>query len=205
MDPVLSTCSLQVSWQEALGLADGYILQVLDDRGSLVTNASQPFGLNSYRFDGLMPGKKYRILVQTTSGGVLSLGVSTEARTRKTCCLYQPTETKISCFSPVRIETCPRFPPGPASITDLSIRTSTTSSLTFHWSPPEGDFQFYEAFLYKSDESLQESRRVQPNIQLCSFQGLRPGAPYRLVVLIHSGDQTNQTLMWARTGECSWI
>ncbi|XP_013882224.1 receptor-type tyrosine-protein phosphatase beta [Austrofundulus limnaeus] len=169
VDPVLSTCSLQVSWQEALGLADGYILQVLDDRGSLVTNATQPFGLNSYRFDGLMPGKKYRILVQTTSGGVLSLGVSTEARTR------------------------------PASITDLSIRTSTTSSLTFHWSPPEGDFQFYEVFLYKSDESLQESRRVQPNVQLCSFQGLRPGAPYRVVILIHSGDQTNQTLMWART------
>lgn len=69
-------------------MADGYILQVLDDRGSLVTNASQPFGLTSYRFDGLTPGKKYRILVQTTSGGVLSLGVSTKARTRKTFCSY---------------------------------------------------------------------------------------------------------------------
>ncbi|XP_037539054.1 receptor-type tyrosine-protein phosphatase beta [Nematolebias whitei] len=169
VDPVLSTCSLQVSWQEALGMADGYILQVLDDRGSLVTNASQPFGLTSYRFDGLTPGKKYRILVQTTSGGVLSLGVSTKARTR------------------------------PASVTNLSIRTSTTSSLSFYWSPPEGDFQFYEVFLHKSDESLQESRRVQPSVQLCSFQGLRPGAPYKMVILIHSGDQTNQTFMWART------
>ncbi|XP_037834338.1 receptor-type tyrosine-protein phosphatase beta isoform X2 [Kryptolebias marmoratus] len=169
VDPVLSTCSLQVSWQEALGMADGYILQVLDDRGSLVTNASQPFGFTSYRFDGLTPGKKYRILAQTTSGGVLSLAVSTEARTR------------------------------PASVTNLSIRTSTTNSLSFHWSPPEGDFQFYEVFLYKSDESLQENRQIQPSVQLCSFQGLRPGAPYRMVILIHSGDQTNQTFMWART------
>lgn len=79
-----STCSLQVSWQEALGIADRYNLQVLDNRGSLVTNCSQPTGQTSYRFDGLIPGKKYRVLVQTISGGVHSLGVSAEARTRKT-------------------------------------------------------------------------------------------------------------------------
>lgn len=79
-----STCSLQVSWQEALGIAHGYNLQVLDSRGSLVRNFSQPTGQTRYRFDGLTPGKKYRVLVQTTSGGVNSLGVSAEARTCKT-------------------------------------------------------------------------------------------------------------------------
>ncbi|MED6289533.1 hypothetical protein CHARACLAT_003797, partial [Characodon lateralis] len=87
----------------------------------------------------------------------------------------------------------------PASVTDLSIKTSTTASLSFQWSPPEGDFQLYEVFLYKSDDSLQESRQVQPSIQQCAFQGLRPGALYRLVILVHSGDQTNQTSMLART------
>ncbi len=81
-----STYSLQVSWQEALGVSDGYILQLLDDRGSLVTNSSQPSGHTRCRFDGLTPGKKYRVLVQTTSGQVHSLGVSAEARTRKTSC-----------------------------------------------------------------------------------------------------------------------
>uniref|UniRef100_A0A3B5QPT7 protein-tyrosine-phosphatase n=1 Tax=Xiphophorus maculatus TaxID=8083 RepID=A0A3B5QPT7_XIPMA len=156
VEPVLSTCSLQVSWQEALGVSDGYILQVLDERGSIVANGSQPIRFTRYRFDGLTPGKN----------------------------------SNLHLFS---------SPSDPASVTDLSIKTSNTASLSFQWSPPEGDFQHYEVFLYKSDESLQESRRVQPSIKQCSFQGLRPGALYRLEIVVHSGDQTNQTSMWART------
>ncbi|XP_034442989.1 receptor-type tyrosine-protein phosphatase beta-like isoform X2 [Hippoglossus hippoglossus] len=164
-----TTCSLQVSWQEALGVADGYILQVLDDRGFLVTNSSRDAGCTSYRFHRLIPGKKYRVLVQTTSGGVHSPAVSAESRTR------------------------------PAAVTDLSIKSNTTTSLSFLWSPPEGDFELYEILLYQSDESLQERQRVQSSSQQCSFHGLIPGAPYRVVVLTHSGDQSNQTSIWART------
>ncbi|XP_069384935.1 receptor-type tyrosine-protein phosphatase beta [Paralichthys olivaceus] len=164
-----TTCSLQVSWQEALGVADGYILEVLDDRGLLVSNSSPSAGCTSYRFNSLTPGKKYRVLVQTISGGVHSPGVSAEARTR------------------------------PAAVTDLSIKSNTTTSLSFLWSPPEGDFQFYEILLYQSDESLQERQQIQSSSQQCSFHGLRPGAPYRVVVLTHSGDQSNQTSIWART------
>lgn len=81
MENLHTTCSLQVSWQEALGVADGYLLQVLDSRGGLVTNSSQPAGRTSHRFDGLTPGKKYQVLVLTTSGGVHSPGVVGEART----------------------------------------------------------------------------------------------------------------------------
>uniref|UniRef100_A0A7N8WUF7 protein-tyrosine-phosphatase n=1 Tax=Mastacembelus armatus TaxID=205130 RepID=A0A7N8WUF7_9TELE len=87
----------------------------------------------------------------------------------------------------------------PAAIADLSVKTNTTTSLSFYWSPPEGDFDLYEVFLYKSDDSLQEKRRVQSSSQQCSFLGLRPGAQYRMVVLTHSGDQTNQSSIWART------
>uniref|UniRef100_A0A3Q1FMH1 protein-tyrosine-phosphatase n=1 Tax=Acanthochromis polyacanthus TaxID=80966 RepID=A0A3Q1FMH1_9TELE len=169
VDPLQSTCSLQVSWQDALGVADRYVLQVLDDRGILVTNGSQPFGQTWYRFHDLTPGKKYRVLVQTSSGGVHSPGVSAEARTR------------------------------PAAITDLILRSNSTKSLRFTWTPPVGEFQLYELYLYGADDSLQERRSLQPGSLQSSFQGLRPGAAYRLVVLIRSGDQTNQTSMWART------
>ncbi|CAN9498666.1 unnamed protein product [Ophioblennius macclurei] len=169
VDSLLSTCSLQVSWQEAVGVADGYFLQVLDERGGLVTNSSQPVKLKSHRFDGLTPGRRYRVLVQTSSGGVQSPAVNAEARTR------------------------------PASVTELSVGGNTTSSLTFHWSPPVGDFTLYQVFLYRADETLQERRRVQSSSQQVSFQGLRSGAPYKVVVLIYSGDLTNQTSMWART------
>ncbi|XP_044211802.1 receptor-type tyrosine-protein phosphatase beta-like isoform X1 [Thunnus albacares] len=164
-----STCSLQVSWQEALGVSDGYDLQVLDDRGGLVANSSRLSGSTRCRFDGLTPGKKYRVLVQTTSGGVHSLGVSAEARTN------------------------------PAAVTDLSVQTNTTSSLSFHWSPPEGEFDSYEISLYNHDDTLQERRPVQSNSQIYSFQGLRPGAQYKVVLQTRSGEQTNDSFILART------
>lgn len=93
------------------------------------------------------------------------------------------------------------FLSGPAAITDLSVKANSTNSLSFHWSPPEGDFERYELFLYRSDDSLQERRRGQSSSQQCSFQGLTPGAPYRMVVVTHSGEQSNQSSVWARTGE----
>ncbi|XP_056138330.1 receptor-type tyrosine-protein phosphatase beta-like [Lampris incognitus] len=165
-----STGSLQVGWQEALGMADGYSLQLLDERGSLVANSSRPSGHTQYLFEGLTPGKKYRVLVQTTSGGVCSVGVSAEARMR------------------------------PAAVTDLSIKTNTVSSLSFHWSTPVGEFEAYDVYLYKGDDTLQERRSGQlAGTQQCSFQGLRPGAPYKMVVVTCSGQETNSTVTWART------
>ncbi|CAG14254.1 unnamed protein product, partial [Tetraodon nigroviridis] len=131
-----STHSLQVSWKDALGVADGYVLQLLDERGGLVANGSLAFGETRHRFEALTAGR----------------------------------------------------------------RTNSTNSLSFHWAPPEGDFDRYELFLYRRDDSLQERRRVQPSSQQFSFQGLTPGAPYRMVVVTHSGEQSNQTSVWARTG-----
>lgn len=93
------------------------------------------------------------------------------------------------------------FPSGPAAVTDLSIKANTTTSLSFLWSPPEGDFELYEILLFNGDDSLREKRPVPSSHQQYSFQGLRPGAPYRVVVLTHSGEQTNQSSIWARTGE----
>ncbi|XP_070686515.1 receptor-type tyrosine-protein phosphatase beta-like [Pempheris klunzingeri] len=169
LEDVPSTCSLQVRWQDALGVSDGYVLQLLDERGSLVTNCSQPSGHTKHRFDGLTPGKKYRVLVQTSSGGVHSLGVSAEAQTR------------------------------PATVTDLLVKTNTSTSLTFHWAPPDGEFERYDFLLYKRDASLQESRQGPASSQQCSFQGLTPGALYRVVVVTQSGEQSNRTSIWART------
>uniref|UniRef100_A0A4W5RUM9 protein-tyrosine-phosphatase n=1 Tax=Hucho hucho TaxID=62062 RepID=A0A4W5RUM9_9TELE len=167
-----TTCSIQVSWQEARGVADGYSLQLLDDRGHLVTNSSQASSGSmplQQRFDGLTPGKRYRVLVHTTSGGVHSEGVTAEARTR------------------------------PAAVSDLSIQANSSSSLSFHWSPPQGEFEGYDLYLYNGDDTLYDRRSGQPSTLQVSFQGLRPGAPYRMVVLTRSGEQTNDSAIWART------
>ncbi|XP_045060884.1 receptor-type tyrosine-protein phosphatase beta isoform X2 [Coregonus clupeaformis] len=167
-----TTCSIQVSWQEARGVADGYTLQLLDDRGHLVTNSSQASSGSTplqHRFDGLTPGKRYRVLVHTTSGGVHSEGVTAEARTR------------------------------PAAVSDLTIQANSSSSLSFHWSPPQGEFEGYDIYLYNGDDTLYDRRSGQPSTLQVSFQGLRPGAPYRMVVLTRSGEQTNDSAIWART------
>ncbi|XP_014003320.1 receptor-type tyrosine-protein phosphatase beta isoform X1 [Salmo salar] len=167
-----TTCSIQVSWQEARGVADGYSLQLLDDRGHLVTNSSQASSGSTplqHHFDGLTPGKRYHVLVHTTSGGVRSEGVTAEARTR------------------------------PAAVSDLSIQANSSSSLSFHWSPPEGELEGYDLYLYNGDDTLYDRRSGQPNTLQVSFQGLRPGAPYRMVVLTRSGEQTNDSALWART------
>ncbi|XP_055795524.1 receptor-type tyrosine-protein phosphatase beta-like isoform X2 [Salvelinus fontinalis] len=167
-----TTCSIQVSWQEARGVADGYSLQLLDDRGHLVTNSSQASSGSTplqHHFDGLTPGKRYHVLVHTTSGGVRSGGVTAEARTR------------------------------PAAVSDLSIRANSSSSLSFHWSPPEGELEGYDLYLYNGDDTLYDRRSGQPNTLQVSFQGLRPGASYRMVVLTRSGEQTNDSAIWART------
>ncbi|CAB1322807.1 unnamed protein product, partial [Coregonus sp. 'balchen'] len=161
-----TTCSIQVSWQEARGVADGYTLQLLDDRGHLASSGSTPL---QHRFDGLTPGKRYRVLVHTTSGGVHSEGVTAEARTR------------------------------PAAVSDLTIQANSSSSLSFHWSPPQGEFEGYDLYLYNGDDTLYDRRSGQPSTLQVSFQGLRPGAPYRMVVLTRSGEQTNDSAIWART------
>uniref|UniRef100_A0A8C8ET79 protein-tyrosine-phosphatase n=1 Tax=Oncorhynchus tshawytscha TaxID=74940 RepID=A0A8C8ET79_ONCTS len=134
-----TTCTIQVSWQEARGVADGYSLQLLDDRGHLVTN---------------------RKIYVDLSSVVL---------------------------------------PGPAAVSDLSIQANSSSSLSFHWSPPQGEFEGYDLYLYNGDDTLYDRRSGQPSTLQVSFQGLRPGAPYRMVVLTRSGEQTNDSAIWART------
>ncbi|CAL8263724.1 unnamed protein product [Merluccius merluccius] len=171
VDSQKTTCSLQVTWQQALGVADGYRLEVLDGRGVLVTNSSQPYGRTQYRFDQLTPGRKYRVVVSTTSGGVCSHGVSGEARTY------------------------------PAAVSELSIQSNTTSSLSFQWSPPEGDFESYDIYLFNGDDRLQEQLKGQSAIQQCSFQGLVPGATYKMMVQTRSEELINDSgsVIWART------
>ncbi|XP_043090430.1 receptor-type tyrosine-protein phosphatase beta-like [Puntigrus tetrazona] len=164
-----STSSLLVSWQAARGVFDAYRLQLLDERGSLVDNSSKAAGANQQYFRQLTPGKKYRIAVQTISGGISSKAVIVEGRT------------------------CP------ATVNNLFIVSNTTTNLSFRWAVPDGEFEGFSVILYTGDGSLQIQKKEMMNIQDCSFQNLQPGTQYKVVVLTHSGDQTNETSIWART------
>uniref|UniRef100_A0A8C1QB89 protein-tyrosine-phosphatase n=1 Tax=Cyprinus carpio TaxID=7962 RepID=A0A8C1QB89_CYPCA len=164
-----STSSLLVSWQAGRGVYDGYQLQLLDERGSLVANSSQTAEASQQYFRQLTPGKKYRVVMQTTSGGISSKAVIAEGRTY------------------------------PAIVNNLSVISNTTTSLSFRWDLPDGEFDGFDVFLYTGDESLQDQKTGMMNMQDCSFQNLQPGTQYKVVVLTRSGDQTNDTSIWART------
>lgn len=93
------------------------------------------------------------------------------------------------------------FVVGPASVNDLSVLSNTTTSLSFHWALPDGELDGFEVFLYNGDESLHDQKPGMMIMQDCSFHNLRPGTLYKVVVMTRSGDQTNDTFIWARTGE----
>uniref|UniRef100_A0A8C9TX59 protein-tyrosine-phosphatase n=1 Tax=Scleropages formosus TaxID=113540 RepID=A0A8C9TX59_SCLFO len=171
VDSQQSTNSLLVSWHPARGLADGYRLQLLDEKGILLFNHSQPSDNTEHRFNRLTPGKKYRVRVQTLSGGVASEGAVGEGRTR------------------------------PAAVSELVVMGNSTSSLTFGWVPPLGDFEGYNISLYDSSGTLRNSGHAGRNALHSSFVALQPGTQYKIVVLTCSGEQTNASSIWGRTGQ----
>lgn len=90
---------------------------------------------------------------------------------------------------------------GPQAVNNLSVVSNTTTSLSFRWLPPEGDFDGYDVFLYNGDESLHDQKTGKVIMHDSFFQNLRPGTLYKVTVQTRSGDQTNNTSIWARTGE----
>uniref|UniRef100_A0A8C7PRS5 protein-tyrosine-phosphatase n=1 Tax=Oncorhynchus mykiss TaxID=8022 RepID=A0A8C7PRS5_ONCMY len=168
-----TTCTIQVSWQEARGVADGYSLQLLDDRGHLVTNSSQTSSGSmplQHRFDGLTPGKRYRVLVHTTSGGVHSEGVETEARTL------------------------------PAAVTSLQAQSRNQSEMLWvSWKRAVGELSGYLLSLYNPDGSQQAEETLGPDAMEHVFPTLIPGRLYHAVILTRSGELTNRATAHGRT------
>lgn len=162
-----STSTLSVFWQAGQGVFDSFRLQLLDERGTLVSNISTAAQAIQHTFTHLTPGKPYRVLIRALSGGVSSNDVEVEGRT------------------------CP------ATVSDLSVISNTTTSLSFRWAPPVGEFDGFDVLLYDEDERLLDQKSGV--MQDCSFLNLRPGLLYKVLIFTRSGDQTNSTSIWART------
>lgn len=90
---------------------------------------------------------------------------------------------------------------GPATVNNLSVLINTTTSLSLHWDLPDGEFDGFNVSLFTGENRLQDQKTGMMIMQDCSFQNLQPGTQYKVVVLTRSGDQTNDTSIWARTGE----
>ncbi|XP_030882900.1 receptor-type tyrosine-protein phosphatase beta isoform X1 [Leptonychotes weddellii] len=168
-DNAYSSHSLMVSWQKAVGVAERYEILLLNDKGILLSNTSEPAATKQHKFEDLTPGKKYKIQILTVSGGLFSKEAQTEGRTV------------------------------PAAVTNLRITENSTRHLSFSWTTSEGELNGYNIFLYNPDRTLQERAQVDPQVQSFSFQNLLQGRMYKMVIVTHSGELSNESFIFSRT------
>uniref|UniRef100_A0A2K6GZ88 Receptor-type tyrosine-protein phosphatase beta n=1 Tax=Propithecus coquereli TaxID=379532 RepID=A0A2K6GZ88_PROCO len=168
-DNAYSSHSLIVSWQKAVGVAERYDVLLLNEDGILLSNTSEPATTKQHKFEDLTPGKKYKIQILTVSGGLFSKEAQTEGRTV------------------------------PAAVTNLKITENSTRHLSFSWTPSVGELNWYNIFLYNPDRTLQERAQVDPQVQSFSFQNLLQGRMYKMVIVTHSGELSNESFIFGRT------
>ncbi|XP_054688702.1 receptor-type tyrosine-protein phosphatase beta isoform X3 [Grus americana] len=164
-----SSHSLLVTWQKAPGVAERYDILLLNEQGILLSNKSEPATAKQHKFEDLLAGKKYKIQVLTVSGGLFSKRAETVGRTV------------------------------PAAVTNLKVTENTTDRLSFSWTTSQGELDSYDIFLYNPDKSLHDRMSGEQQLQECSFQNLRQGRMYRMVIVTHSGDLTNESSVFGRT------
>uniref|UniRef100_A0A8C9E671 protein-tyrosine-phosphatase n=1 Tax=Phocoena sinus TaxID=42100 RepID=A0A8C9E671_PHOSS len=87
----------------------------------------------------------------------------------------------------------------PAAVTNLRITENATRHLSFSWTPSEGELKWYNIFLYNPDRTLQERAQVGPQVQSFSFQNLLQGRMYKMVIVTHSGELSNESSVFGRT------
>ncbi|KAI3366824.1 hypothetical protein L3Q82_009233, partial [Scortum barcoo] len=185
-----TTHSLTVSWERPVGVYDGYSLQLLDVAGIILANRSVSVESRSERLEGLTSGKWYRVKVTTLSGDIPSLEATAEGQTR------------------------------PAAVSNLTVTSTNTSSLSFSWRPSDGHVDIYDLSLYSVAEAttnhrqdaagsrkehhqalgeLVDLQKVGPAADSCVFSGLRAGSLYRLQVVSWSRGMNSDSSVLART------
>lgn len=138
--------SLTVSWERPAGLYDAYRLQLLDDGGAVLANRTVPAERRSERLEGLTSGRWYRVRVVTVSGGVPSAEATAEGQTREW--RVRPAGRRAGAW----IHVC-FLRAGPAAVTNLTLASANTSSLSFSWRPSDGHVDAYDVSLYGVPET----------------------------------------------------
>uniref|UniRef100_UPI0037E94D6D receptor-type tyrosine-protein phosphatase beta n=1 Tax=Semicossyphus pulcher TaxID=241346 RepID=UPI0037E94D6D len=185
-----TTHSLTVSWERPVGVFDGYSLDLLDEAGRVLANRSVSAESRSERLEGLTSGRWYRVRVVTLSRGVPSQEATAEGQTR------------------------------PSAVSNLTVASLNTSSLSFSWRPSEGHVDIYDLSLYSVTEAttnhrkdaaggrkehhqvlgeLVDLQKVGRAVDSCVFSGLRAGSLYRLQVVSWSRGMNSDSSVLART------
>uniref|UniRef100_A0A671JZS2 protein-tyrosine-phosphatase n=1 Tax=Sinocyclocheilus anshuiensis TaxID=1608454 RepID=A0A671JZS2_9TELE len=175
VDNELSTHNLLVSWTAAVGVYNGYSLQLLDESERVIASVSMPATNNHHLFKNLTPGRWYKAHVQTLSGTATSKDITAEGQTR------------------------------PAAVTGLHICSNTSTELSFCWTAPEGRVDDFDLYLYDQFETIQSHRTLGKDALGWSFMYLLPGTLYKMMITSRRGKLSSQLSIWARTAPASVI
>lgn len=88
VDSGVSLRSVSVSWIAGQGVCDAFRVLLHDERGLELRNVTLPRVTLKYEFTQLTPGRKYRILIHTLSGGIQSKVEITHTRTSESLILF---------------------------------------------------------------------------------------------------------------------
>uniref|UniRef100_A0A8C1ZYE0 protein-tyrosine-phosphatase n=1 Tax=Cyprinus carpio TaxID=7962 RepID=A0A8C1ZYE0_CYPCA len=175
VDNEFSTHNLLVSWTAAVGVSDGYSIQLLDESERVIASTSVPATNNQHLFKNLTPGSWYKAHVQTLSGTATGKDITAEGQTR------------------------------PAAVTGLHICSNTSTELSFCWTAPEGRVDDFDLYLYNQFETKQSHRTLGKDALGWSLTHLLPGTLYKMMITSRRGKLSNQSSIWARTAPASVI
>uniref|UniRef100_A0A8C1GNS6 protein-tyrosine-phosphatase n=1 Tax=Cyprinus carpio TaxID=7962 RepID=A0A8C1GNS6_CYPCA len=175
VDNEFSTHNLLVSWTAAVGVSDGYSIQLLDESERVIASTSVPATNNQHLFKNLTPGSWYKAHVQTLSGTATGKDITAEGQTR------------------------------PAAVTGLHICSNTSTELSFCWTAPEGRVDDFDLYLYNQFETIQSHRTLGKDALGWSLTHLLPGTLYKMMITSRRGKLSNQSSIWARTAPASVI
>ncbi|XP_039615791.1 receptor-type tyrosine-protein phosphatase beta isoform X1 [Polypterus senegalus] len=156
-----STDSLTFRWTAPEGDFQAYEIFLYNPDESLHSQKKEPASLKEYSFQGLLPGRRYQMIIMTCSGHFTN---------------------QSSLYA--------RTVPAPVTALQ-AINHNSISSLWFTWEKAIGDVSGYQISLYNPDHSLKDSRQEKPDAKGCRFDGLVPGRPYTIVIATKSGDLSN--------------
>ncbi|XP_069760174.1 receptor-type tyrosine-protein phosphatase beta isoform X2 [Narcine bancroftii] len=164
-----STKSLSFRWTKAEGECDSYEIFLYNSDKTLHDRKSGIQSLEECSFQNLTPGKMYKLVIVTHSGGL----------TNESSLFGRTVPARVTNLQWMNI--------------------NQTESLLFTWTPAVGVFDSYNVSLYNPNGTLQSNKIEKKDLTECYFQDLIPGRIYRIVLATQSGDLSNRADEKGRT------
>ncbi|XP_032894060.1 receptor-type tyrosine-protein phosphatase beta isoform X2 [Amblyraja radiata] len=164
-----TTESLSFRWTKAEGECDSYEIFLYNSDKTLHDRKSGIQSLEECSFQNLTPGKVYKLVIVSHSGGL----------TNESSLFGRTVPAQVTHLRWMNI--------------------NLTDTLQFAWTQAMGEFDSYNIALYNPNGTLQNNKLGKKDLKECYFQDLIPGRIYDIAIVTQSGELTNRAGTQGRT------